>query len=231
VSGRAKFLASVCSCARPFSTMQRATLDGEVLDLSRNRAWTVLQSVTGILLVRSVFALVLRFALNYRRTATVQISGSDIRVSAKTVLGGKTLREEDWHFPGLVRVVRESRYPSLPLYAGLAMFFVGTALGMIWLLDGLRAASGSLIVMGALVLALGIALDYGVSVLGARLPTRECVVLNWGDKGAALRLRASDPGALDAFYASVSAPARAGSQRDEGRAATEASASDAAHAP
>jgi hypothetical protein len=205
--------------------MQRgATLDGEVLDLSRSRAWTVIQGFTGILLVRSVIVLVLRFALNYRRTATVRIAGSDIRVSAKTTLGGKTLREEDWHFPGLVRVVRESKYPSLPLYAGLSLFFLGTVLGMVWLLDGVRAASGSLIVTGALVLAAGIALDYAISVLGARIPTRECVVLNWGDKGAALRVRANDETALDAFYASVSGLSPTA-------ATTAARASDAAHAP
>lgn len=164
-------------------------LEGEVLDLSRNAFWTTAQAFTGLLAVRACTKIVLRYALRYQRRASVQITSDGLHVSLATSALGKPLQNETWHFPNLVRISRETRFPSATFYAGLLAFFVGTALGATWLLDGVRAASGSLVVLGATVFAVGVALDYAFTLLGARIPPVECVVLNWSEKDRAGRLR------------------------------------------
>ena len=68
---------------------------------------------------------------------------------------------------GLVRVVREVRYPRAAFYAGLLALAVGSYVGVRAFVDGVRAASPSLLLTGLIVISLGIAADF---VLGSLLP-------------------------------------------------------------
>jgi hypothetical protein len=85
---------------------------------------------------------------------------------------GRTLGDRKLLVPrvSLVRAVREVRYPQLASYAGLLALAVGSYVGISALADGVRSASPSLVVSGIVIVALGLAFDFALSVLlpGAR---------------------------------------------------------------
>jgi hypothetical protein len=66
-----------------------------------------------------------------------------------------------------VRVVREVRFPRAAFYAGLLALALGSYIGVRSFVDGVRAASPSLLLVGLLVVAAGIGADF---VLGSLLP-------------------------------------------------------------
>ena len=147
---------------------EEARLDGELVAAPRNVVLTVFLAVTGLLLVMAVVRAFARLALSYRRPAELSVSPKGIRIKTRTELLGRTIREREIHIgkDALVRAVREVRFPRLGLYAGLLALVLGSYIGVGALVDGVRAASPSLLGTGLLVVAAGIGLDVLFSSVG-----------------------------------------------------------------
>ncbi len=130
---------------------------------------TTLLAFTGVLFVLRGASAVARVALAYRTPTEVSLSSAGIRVKTRIEMLGRTLREREQVIAkdALVRVVREVRYPRVAFYAGLLALVIGSYIGVRALVDGVRAASPSLLAVGLLVVALGVAIDF---VLGSVLP-------------------------------------------------------------
>lgn len=144
-------------------------LSAELAFAPRGPVVTTLLAVTGILFVLRAANVVGRLALAYRTPTEVSLSGAGVRVRTRTEMLGRTLRERELVIAkdALVRVVREVRYPRAAFYAGLLALVVGSYIGVRAFVDGVRAASPSLLLVGLLVVALGVAADF---VLGSVLP-------------------------------------------------------------
>jgi hypothetical protein len=151
--------------ARP----EEVRLEGELLPAVRGPIVTAVLAFSGILLLMHAVRLVARLALAYRRPAEVSLSESGVRVKTHTEMLGRTLREREHVIlrSGLVRVVREVRFPRLAFYAGLLALATGSYIGVRAFADGVRAASPSLLLVGLAIVALGIAVDF---VLGTLIP-------------------------------------------------------------
>ena len=144
-------------------------LEGEAMAAPRGPVVTTILAVTGILFVMHACRLVARLALAYKRPAEVSLSDAGITMRTRTEMLGRTLREREHVIvrAGLVRVVREVRYPRAAFYAGLFALALGSYVGVRAFVDGVRAASPSLLLTGLVVVVLGIAADF---VLGSVLP-------------------------------------------------------------
>lgn len=159
---------------RVLATMDGASpeevhLEGEMSGAPRSPLATTLMAITGLLFVINAARLVARLALAYRAPAEVSITDAGVRVKTHTELLGRTLfqREHVILHAALMRVVREVRFPRVGFYAGLLALAAGSYVGVRAFVDGVRAASPSLLVVGLLIIAIGIAADF---VLGTLLP-------------------------------------------------------------
>ncbi|WP_146653327.1 hypothetical protein [Labilithrix luteola] len=144
-------------------------LEGEATAPPRGPVSTTILALTGILFVVHAVRLVARVALAYRRPSELVLSHDGVRMKTRTQMLGRTLREREQVIvrSGLVRVAREVRYPRAAFYAGLLALAVGSWVGVRALVDGVRAASPSLLLAGLVIVALGIAADF---VLGSLVP-------------------------------------------------------------
>jgi hypothetical protein len=144
-------------------------LEGEAVAAPRGPVVTAILALSGILFAIHAVRFVARVALAYRRPAEVSLSETGVRVKTRTEMLGRVLREREHVIvrSGLVRVTREVRYPRAAFYAGLLALAVGSYIGVRAFVDGVRAASPSLLLTGLVVVALGIAADF---VLGSILP-------------------------------------------------------------
>ena len=149
--------------------LREVRLEGEAVSAPRGPVLTAILALTGILFAMHALRLIARFALAYRRPAEVSLSETGVRMKTRTEMLGRTLREREHVIvrAGLVRVVREVRYPRAGFYAGLLALALGSYIGVRAFVDGVRAASPSLLLTGLIVVALGIAADF---VLGSLLP-------------------------------------------------------------
>jgi hypothetical protein len=191
------------------------TFEGEMSPPPR-RAWvTALLAVTGILLVIELGRLVARYVLILKQPTEVRLTPSGLEIRGKTFLVGKVLREHDTVIPrdGLVRVTREVRYPRLALYAGLIALALGSYLGVGLVVDGVRAASPSMLGTGLLIALLGLGLDFVLSTLVPGLEGKSRVVMV-PRRGPILCVTAVAPARADALLAALakgaSGAARAG---------------------
>jgi hypothetical protein len=143
-------------------------IEGELTYVPRGAFATAFLAFTGLLFAVSVLRIFGAIALSYKRPAEVFVTKTGVRVKSKTVLLGRTLREDEVQIarPSLVRASREIRYPRAGLYAGLFALAVGSYLGLSLFVDGIRSASPSLLLTGLLFVAAGIGLDF---VLGSAL--------------------------------------------------------------
>jgi hypothetical protein len=157
---------STSAAAAPAGEMH---FEGEAVPAPRGPVATTLLAMSGILFVMHAARLVGRFALAYKRPAEVAMSSSGIRVKTRTEMLGRVLREREHVIPksGLARATREVRYPRIAFYTGLLALALGSWVGVRAFVDGVRAASPSLLVVGLLIIATGIAADF---VLGTLLP-------------------------------------------------------------
>jgi hypothetical protein len=180
------------------SSLAPARLDGELVPAPRSPVALVLLAVTGVLLVLQLMRLAGRLLLRYRRPAALEVSAKGVTVRARTEVFGRTVREQETYIPveALLRASREVRYPRLGLYAGLIALGAGSYVGVSLFVDGARAGSPELLGMGAIVLALGAALEFGLSHLGAGRPGR-CRVVLVPQKGPALALGSVDRAPAD----------------------------------
>jgi len=144
-------------------------LEGEAVAAPRGPVVTALLAVTGLLFVMHALRLVGRFALGYRTPTEVSLTDAGVRVRTRTEMLGRTLREREHVIvrSGLVRIVREVRFPRAGFYAGLLALALGSYVGVRAFVDGVRAASPSLLLTGLVVVVVGIGIDF---VLGSLLP-------------------------------------------------------------
>jgi hypothetical protein len=151
------------------ATPEEIRLEGEMLPAPRSRFATTLLALTGILLAVHVARLVAKLALAYRVPAEVSFTESGVRVKTRTEVLGRIVREREHVVlrSGLVRVVREVRFPRAAFYAGLLALALGSYVGVRAFADGVRSASPSLLLVGIVIVGLGIAADF---VLGTLLP-------------------------------------------------------------
>jgi hypothetical protein len=155
-------------------------------------------ALTGILLVLRGGRLLAAVVLKYRQPAEVRVTEDSIRVSARTEILGKVLRERTFLIPkaGLLRAVREIRYPHVGMYAGLIALALGSYLGVSLIVDGLRAASLSMVGMGALLALLGLGIDFASASLFPGGSGR-CRVILVPRRGSVLCIGSVDPKLAD----------------------------------
>lgn len=156
----------------PHDASDARRIEGELTYVPRSAFATAFLAFTGLLFAVSVLRIFGSIALSYKRPAEVFVTKSGVRVKSKTVLLGRTLREDEVQIarPSLVRASREIRYPRAGLYAGLFALAVGSYLGLSLFVDGIRSASPSLLLTGLVFVAAGIGLDFvlGSAISGAR---------------------------------------------------------------
>lgn len=148
---------------------EAARLEGELVPAPRGPIATTLLAFSGLLFAIHGVRLVARLALAYRSPAEVVFSDSGVRVKTRTEVLGRTLREREHVIPraGLVRVVREVRFPRAAFYAGLLALAIGSYIGVRAFVDGVRSASPSLLLVGLVIVAVGVGVDF---VLGTLVP-------------------------------------------------------------
>jgi hypothetical protein len=181
---------------------------GELASAPRGPALTALLAVTGILLAVQAARLLGRVALAYKKPAELTLSeDGGIRVHWRVELLGRTLRDREVVVPrtALLRATREVRYPRLALYAGLLALAIGSYVGVSAFVDGVRAASPSLLASGLVIVVLGLALDFALSSVapGAKGRCRLLVVPRDGEK---LCVAGVEPHRADAVLARLSRP-------------------------
>ncbi len=177
-----------------------SSASGEMIAAPRGPVALVLMAITGLLLIVPAARWFGRIFLRYRAPAELRLSGTSLTVASKTELLGRTVREREVIVPldQLTSISRDIRYPRLALYAGLFALAFGSYIGMSLFVDGARAGSPDLLGMGALIVALGVALDF---VLANVVPVGKgrCRVLITPNKGAALAMGEVDPKLADAL--------------------------------
>lgn len=138
------------------------TLTGEIVSSPRAKWLTLVLLCTGILFIVALFQLILRVVFMYKRPAQLRVEPGRIRVVCQTMLLGRTLREQSFQFErgSVSRAVREVRFGNAPFYVGVAFLAVGTFLGARIFIDGIRAASPLLLLVGILFVAGAVILDY-----------------------------------------------------------------------
>lgn len=158
-----------------------------------------LLAITGLLFVARVGRLAGRLLVRYRAPAELRVEEGGVIVKTRTELLGRTLRERETHIPrgSLLLVRREVKYPRAPLYAGLFALAVGSYLGVSVFVDGVRAGSPDLLGLGALLFAVGVALDFGLAHLVPAARGR-CRVLVVPRQGRAVAVTDLDPALADA---------------------------------
>ena len=161
-------LARLLGAATP-APVHEVRLEGEAVSAPRSYFATAVLALTGILFVMHAARLIARLALAYRKPAELSLSDAGVRMKSRTEMLGRTLREHEHVIvrAGLVRVVREVRYPRAGFYAGLFALALGSYIGVRAFSDGVRSASPSLLLTGLIVVALGIGADF---VMGSLLP-------------------------------------------------------------
>jgi hypothetical protein len=182
-----------------------AQIVGEFAPAPRSPAMTVVLALTGVLLVLHTARAFGRIALAYRRPAEIRVSDDGgVRVHWRTEVLGRTLGDRDVLVPrsGLAQATREVRYPRLALYAGLLALAVGTYTGVSAFVDGVRAASPSLLGAGLLVVILGLAADFVLSSIAPGMRGR-CRVLVVPRTGRRLCVGGVDVQAADAILARI----------------------------
>ncbi len=188
----------------PSSEVKR--LSGELSPSPRHPALTVLLAVTGLLFVIAAVRLLGRLALAYRRPAELTITERGVEVLYRTELLGRVLRDRSTLVPlsNVAKLTREVRFTRVGLYLGLIALCLGTYLGMGLLVDGARVPGTSppLLGLGLLIIGIGVALDFGLSLLSDEARGR-CRLVVVPRKGPSLCVGALDPARADALLQTV----------------------------
>ena len=167
---------------------------------------TTLLALSGIMFVMHAARLFAKVALAYKRPAEVivvdQGESGGLRVRRRIELLGRTMRDRDVLLPrsALLRASREVRYPRMALYAGLLSLAVGSYLGVSAFVDGVRAASPSLLASGIAIVAVGVAMDFALSSIWPSARGR-CRVLFIPRDGSKLCIGGVDTRRADAMLA------------------------------
>ncbi|MGA7123259.1 MAG: hypothetical protein WBY94_24370 [Polyangiaceae bacterium] len=179
---------------------------GEMSPAPHGPVATTLLAVSGIMFVMHAARLFAKVALAYKRPAEVivvdQGESGGLRVRWRIELLGRTMRDRDVLLPrsALLRASREVRYPRMALYAGLLSLAVGSYLGVSAFVDGVRAASPSLLASGIAIVAVGVAMDFALSSIWPSARGR-CRVLFIPRDGSKLCIGGVDTRRADAMLA------------------------------
>jgi hypothetical protein len=178
-------------------------MTGEMTPPPRNPLMTVLLALSGLLLVLQAWRLFRRGALAYKRPAQVGLAkDGGLRIHWHTELLGRMVRDGDVLVPrsGLIQASREVRFPRIALYSGLLALAVGSYVGVSAFVDGVRAASPSLLASGLTIIALGLAADFVLSSVAPGTRGR-CRVLIVPREGRTICIGDVDVRAAEAFLA------------------------------
>jgi hypothetical protein len=163
------------------------TLHGQLEPAPRSTLGAALLAMTGLSLLFGGGRLLAKLALARKQPAEVEVTRDGVRIRTRTELLGRVVREAEHVLPAatLVRATREVRFPRVGLYGGLLALSLGSYVGVSMLVDGARAASPSLLGQGMLLVALGVAIELGVTAVfpGAR---GRCRVIFVPRRGASL---------------------------------------------
>jgi hypothetical protein len=181
------------------------TLSGERCPPPRGPLSTAIMAVTGILLVLRGGRLLAKVVLRYRQPAEVRVTHEGVRVVTRTEMLGKVLRDQVFVIPtaGLLSGVRETRYPRVGMYTGLFALALGSYVGVGLVVDGMRAASLSMVGMGALLALFGLGVDFALASLFPGT-TGRCRLVLVPRKGSALCIGSVDPVLADRLLARLS---------------------------
>jgi hypothetical protein len=178
--------------------MSAAPIHGRMVPAPLGPVALFFWAASGLILLRWLARFVTVVLLRAERPAEAQVTPSGVTVRWRTEVLGRTVTTREVHIPvtSLARAVREARYPRIGLYAGLVALGLGTYVGVSFTADGVRAASPSLIALGAAIFSLGLVCDL---VLGSLLPARmgRYRVVFVPRRGGALAVRVSDEAAAD----------------------------------
>ncbi len=139
-------------------------------ELSFRLAWSpvrVLAIVSGVYLLKGMLAVIGRYGLSIRRSATLELREQKLVLDADWTILGRSIRQvRTVSFARDVEAVRfENRQRYLHLLVGFGALAVGTWLGIQWFVDGLRAGYPYLALVGAGVVAAGVIIDLALYLL------------------------------------------------------------------
>jgi hypothetical protein len=153
--------------------------------LVRRLAWApvrVLMVITGLILIRGLIALVVRYLLVLRRRATATVDRGTLTLDVEWSLFGRRIRSTRTSAP--IRDLETVRFENRRLYVHLLIGFgclvVGIWLGIQWLVDGLRAGYPYLALIGAGVVAAGVVIDLVLYLVVPETKGRNRVILAMG---------------------------------------------------
>ena len=187
-------------------------LEGELAFPPFGPILTTILTLTLALFALQLGRVILRWVLAFRRPASITIGPNGLELSQRTELLGKVLRERSIVVPlsSLVRITRETRYARVGMYVGLVALVLGSYFGMGLFVDAVRVPGGSasLLCLAALIMVLGLALDFTFSN-AADTARGKCRMLVVPQRGRTLCLGSLDPARADAMLATIAEAARA----------------------
>lgn len=190
----------------------RTELSGELRCAPFGPIATGLLALTLLLFVGRGLALIARFALAYRRPATLRIGPQGLEIHHRIELMGRVLRDRATLVPlaNLSRVTREVRFARVGLYAGLCALVIGTYFGVGLIVDGVRVPGGSppLLGMAVTCIIVGLGLDFLLST-AADSARGKCRIVIVPQTGRRLCVGSLDPVSADAMLNSIAEHAHA----------------------
>lgn len=184
-----------------------STLTGRIASPPRGGLLTAVTAFSGWLLLRQIFAWILRIFLGYRANAEVTLSEKGLEIRESRVMLGRRLREQTTvlAMPQIQHLSREVRFARAGTYAGLAALGFGSVLGMRLFVDGLRVPgfSAPLLLLGLVVVLGGLGLDFVFTNWLDSSKTR-CRFLVVAEGGKGLCLANVEPAHADAILSELS---------------------------
>lgn len=179
---------------------------GELQPAPRGALLTVVLALTLLLFLLELLRLIARYALLYRRPASIRLGPQGVELYHRVELMGRVLRDRSTVVPfaNLARVTREVKYARAGLYVGLAALTLGTYFGTGLFVDGLRVPGGSgpLLGLAALFIVAGLSVDFVLSSAGDSLRGR-CRIVIVPLRGRSLCIGGLDPVRADALLAAL----------------------------
>jgi hypothetical protein len=190
----------------------RSELSGELRSAPFGPVLTAILAFTLLLFIGRGLSLIARFALAYRRPATLRIGPQGLELTHRIELMGRVLRDRATVVPlaNLSRVTREVRFARVGLYAGLSALVIGTYFGVGLIVDGVRVPGGSppLLGMALTCIIVGLGLDFLLST-ASDSARGKCRIVIVPQTGRRLCVGSLDPVSADAMLTSIAEQAHA----------------------
>lgn len=175
-------------------------------EISRRLLWAPFRALTilsGLVFLRGIFVLIVRFCLFFRRKAVLSAQKGFIILDEEWWFLGQKIRTSSTEFPlhDIAAVRYENRQRYLYLLVGFGSLAVGTWLGIHWFVDGLRAGYPNLALVGAGVILAGVAIDVVLYLFYPKGQGKKVVTLAMGPW--AFRLSGVDPKAASQFLENI----------------------------